>query len=326
MGRSSISNYNQQINILNAEYSRFSDTANVALSKLGNVTNINASREYLLQNVSKYDVLVIALRNSIDRLILDKAKRLKCIVTPTTGLNHIDHAYARHLGIDILSLQGEVAFLENITATAELTWGLLISLLRNIPAANKDVLQGNWLRDKFYGHELKNKTLGIIGYGRLGKMVAQYGKAFQMSIIAFDRDQASDDEFVKFVTFTELLAHSDVITIHLSLNDETRGMVDEDVFMRMKNGAIFINTSRGEIVDEAAFIKVLQSRRISAAVDVLADEISLDNNWLKKNKLVQYAKKNDNLIITPHIGGVTYESVEQTNLFMIKKLEKYLSN
>ena len=92
----------------------------------------------------------------------------------------------------------------------------------------------------------------------------------------------------------------------------------------MKNGTILINTARGEIIDEDAFLDALKSNRISAAVDVLADEISLDKDWLKRNKLIQYAKKNDNLIITPHIGGVTIESVDQANLFMIRKLENYL--
>lgn len=327
MGRSSISNYNQQINILNAEYSRFSDTANVALSKLGNVTNINASREYLLQNVSKYDVMFIALQNTIDRLILDEAKRMKCIVTPTTGINHIDNKYAIELGIDIISLKGEVAFLQEISATAELTWGLLLSLLRDIPNSTQDVIKKcNWQRNNFYGNELKNKTLGVIGYGRLGKMVARYGKAFNMSVIAYDRNKISKDKFVKFMSLEDLVSKSDVITVHLSLNDETKNIINENIFNQMKDGAILINTARGEIIDEEAFLFALNSKRISAAIDVLADEISLDNNWLIKNKLVQYAKKNDNLIITPHIGGVTYESVEQANLFMIKKLEKYLSN
>ena len=327
MGRSSISNYNQQINILNAEYSRFSDTANVALSKLGNVTNINASREYLLQNVSKYDVMFIALQNTIDRLILDEAKRMKCIVTPTTGINHIDNKYAIELGIDIISLKGEVAFLQEISATAELTWGLLLSLLRDIPNSTQDVIKkGNWQRNNFYGNELKNKTLGVIGYGRLGKIVARYGKAFNMPVIAYDRNKISKDKFVKFMSLEDLVSKSDVITVHLSLNDETKNIINENIFNQMKDGAILINTARGEIIDEEAFLFALNSKRISAAIDVLADEISLDNNWLKKNKLVQYAKKNDNLIITPHIGGVTYESVEQANLFMIKKLEKYLSN
>ena len=97
------------------------------------------------------------------------------------------------------------------------------------------------------------------------------------------------------------------------------------MFKQMKDGTILINTARGEIIDEEAFLNALNSKKISAAIDVLADEISLDNNWLKRNKLIKYAKKNDNLIITPHIGGVTYESVVLTNLFMIKKLEKYLS-
>ena len=316
-----------EFRILNTECGRFSDIAIQEIEKLGDVTHVEADRDYLLNNIADYDVLLIALRNTIDRSILEKAKKLKYIVTPTTGHNHIDCDFAEEQNIQIISLRGETEFLETITATAELTWGLLLSLMRHIPSAHQDVLHAHWDRNKYYGNELKGKSLGIIGYGRLGKMVAQYGKAFAMSVFAYDQNSFSSCNGIEFVDLDMLLSRSDVICLHLPLNKNTNGMLDENQFKKMKDGVVFINTARGEIVDETALISALKSGKVSAAAtDVLSDEVSLDVDWLKNSKLANYARNNKNLIITPHIGGVTYESVEQTNIFIIQKIERYIRN
>lgn len=312
--------------ILNTEPGRFSDEAKRALRDAASVDEVEADREYLLEHVARYDGLFICLRNAIDREVLSRAACLKCIVTPTTGLNHIDMKTAESMGITVLSLKGETRFLEGVTATAELTWGLLLALIRKIPTAHQSVIAGNWLRDNFYGRELRGKTLGVIGYGRLGKMIAAYGRVFGMQVIAFDRDPKSPAE-IDFVGLSELLRRSDVISLHLSLNDETRGLLNQERFSEVKYGAVFLNTARGEIVDESALLGALRDGRLSAAaVDVMADETSVDPSWLKKNILLAYAQEHDNLLIMPHIGGVTIESVEKTNRFMIEKLETYLKN
>jgi D-3-phosphoglycerate dehydrogenase / 2-oxoglutarate reductase len=313
--------------ILNTEPGRFSPRARAALRSVGRVDEIEADRPYLLDNVAKYDVLFIALRNLIDSTILDRAKRLKVIVTPTTGTNHIDVGALSSRGIALLSLEGETAFLNNITATAELTWGLLLSLARKIPAAKESVLGGRWARDHFCGMELRGKTLGVVGYGRLGKIVAQYGEAFRMVVVAFDRTLGSRSTGVQFLRLDDLLRLADVVSIHLPLSQETRGLFDDGRFQAMKPGAVLINTSRGDIIDEQAMLSALDRGDLAAAaVDVLTDETSLDPAWLANNRLVRYARTHDNLLITPHIGGVTYDSTEQTNLFMIARLEDYLKN
>ena len=312
--------------VLNTEPGRFSDKARAALGKLVHVEEEESDRDFLLENINNYDGLFICLRNIIDAELLERGDRLKFIVTPTTGLNHIDMEAANSKGVTVLSLRGETTFLETITATAELTWGLLLSLIRKIPSAYNDVLSGCWRRDNFYGTELSRKTLGVIGYGRLGKMVAHYGKAFGMKVISYDKKLVEPSD-VEFVDLHELMAQSDVITIHLALNDDTRGLIDEDLFSVIKPGAIFLNTARGEIVDESAMLKALMKGVLSgAAIDVISDEVSNKNNWLKNNALRLYASVNDNLIIVPHIGGVTTDSVENTNMFMINKLGTYLQN
>jgi len=308
--------------ILNAEPGRLSEKARAALRSLGTVVEVDADRDYLLSNVDRYDVIFIALRNAIDREVLRRATSLRCIVTVTTGLSHIDVSTAREKGITVLSLQGETEFLSDITATAELTWGLLLCLMRKIPAAHADVIQGRWERNDHCGMQLKDKTLGILGYGRLGKMVAAYGRAFRMSVIAFDRNP-EQDPCIEIVPFTELLRRSDIVSIHLPLTEDTRSLLGEEAIRLMKPGALLINTARGEIVDEAALADALSAGRLGgAAVDVLANEIVPSRR--RESPLIALARASGAILITPHIGGVTYESVEQTNLFMIAKLRRYL--
>jgi len=312
--------------ILNTEPGRLSQEARLALRKLARVDEVEADRLYLLENIHKYHGLFIGLRNLIDRDVLDKAELLRCIVTPTTGLNHIDMAFSEAKGVKVLSLRGETEFLSTVSATAELAWGMLLALVRKIPTANQSVMMGEWVRDNFYGNELRGRTLGILGFGRLGRMLSAYGQAFGMKVLSHDIRSVSVVD-VESVGLTELLERSDVISVNLALNDETRGMLGREEFLRVKQGAFLLNTARGEILDEDALLESLLTGRLAgAALDVMAGETSGNQNWLKESNLHAYARDHSNLLITPHIGGVTYESVEKTNHFIIEKLANYLRN
>lgn len=312
--------------ILSSEPGRLSTAAAAALRSLGEVHEVEADRQYLLDRIADYDALFIGLRNVIDRDIVARAGRLRCIVTPTTGTDHIDVEAARARGIAILSLQGETEFLRQITATAELTWGLLLSLIRHIPAAHEDVLQGEWMRDRFYGIELAGKCLGVVGYGRLGRIVSEYGAAFRMRVLAFDHHPESESGPVEFVPLRELLGQADIVSLHLPLTSETDGFFTAELFAEMKDGAVFLNTARGKLVDESALLEALRRGKLGgAALDVMAGETSADLRWLEQNELVAYARQHSNLILTPHMGGVTSDSVESTNLFMIRKLARFLT-
>jgi phosphoglycerate dehydrogenase-like enzyme len=155
-------------------------------------------------------------------------------------------------------------------------------------------------------------------------MVAAYGRAFGMTVVAFDRspDLGTD---IEFVDLGELLRRSDVVSVHLALTPETEGFLNADRLRAMKPGALLLNTARGRIVDEAALLEGLRSGRIAgAALDVLSGETSTDQDWLVHNELPVYAKDHDNLLITPHIGGLTAESAARTNSFMIDKLARHL--
>lgn len=319
-----MSSPHSSLRILNTEPGRLSSKARAALRELAIVDEIEANRKFILENIEKYNCLFIGIRNLIDKNILTRAAKLQCIVTPTTGLNHIDMKVATERGITILSLQGETEFLSTISATAELAWGMLLALVRKIPAAHLNVMAGEWERNHFYGNELRGLTIGIIGFGRLGKMLKTYAKAFGMRVLAYDINPVSAMD-VEFLELADLLQQSDVISVNLELNESTRGMLGAKEFSQMKKGSFLVNTARGEILDEEAFLESLKTGHLAgAAIDVIAAENSGNKNWLKESELLAYARDHRNLLITPHIGGVTYESVEKTNNFIINKLSKYL--
>ena len=274
------------------------------------------------------DVIITRLGYSINAEFIKKTPQLKVIVTATTGLDHIDLDLAKKKGIEVLSLKGETKFLSSITATAELTWGLLLSLIRRIPRASADVMKGNWNRDCFRGYELQNKTLGIIGYGRLGKIVAKYGDAFGMKVIAYDPHISNGS--VPLVGLNQLMSESDVISLHVPYTESTNNLLGEKEFALTKKGTLLINTSRGSIINESELLKMLNGGHIGgAALDVLSGEELFRegaDDWPASDQLVKYAKSNDNLIIVPHIGGLTYDSAYATEMFMAKKLISFLND
>lgn len=259
----------------------------------------------------------IGLDHIIDHRLM--GKNLKFIASPTTGLNHINMEHAQAKGIDIISLKGETEFLEDISATAELCWGLILSLVRKIPTAANSVESGKWDRDQFCGRELKGASLGIIGYGRLGRKVAKFGKAFGMKILVSSY-QLSDDKNVEFCSQTALLKQADIVTLHADSRPDNYQMIGAYELSLMKESSYFINTSRGDLVDEQALLNALSNKTIAgAALDVLEQEF---NPAVNSQSLIDYAKKNSNLIITPHVGGVTKESQYNVTHFIIDKLFK----
>ena len=312
--------------ILNVEPNGYSESAKLELEQLGNVDYLCLDRRHLLDRISDYEILIVRLSHQIDMEIMDAASTLKVIVSATTGLDHIDLTHATAKGIDILSLQDEKGFLKNVSASAEHTWALLLAISRRLPFAFESVKRDKWNRDAYKGHDLDGSKLGIVGYGRIGKKVANYGLAFNMSVSAFDPFIDNCGEHVnKMESLHQLLKHSDVISLHTPLNEDTRCMIGSTELNMMNRNAVLINTSRGEIIDEDALISALESKKIAgAAIAVLSNERSIING--EQNPLVRYSKNNENLILTPHIAGATYESMAKTELFMVNKLKHYLLN
>lgn len=306
--------------ILIAESRGFSPRAAATLDSEGEVVMADLKYDGLLAEIGTVDVLWIRLRNRIDPVLLEAAPSLKFIVSPTTGLNHIDLEETRRRGITVISLKGEREFLKDVRATAELTVALLLALMRQIPAARASVLEGRWERDWFRGHELYSMTAGIVGFGRLGRIVARYLRAFDMTVLASDPRVTEDDmpSDVRLVSMEQLLRDADVVTMHVDLSAESRGFFSDHHFATMKTGSWFINTSRGELIDEKALIHALRTGHLAgAALDVVSDEHAKN---MAGHPLIQFARGHANLLITPHIGGYTRQSLEKVECFLARKL------
>jgi len=230
---------------------------------------------------------------------------LRVVSTATTGADHIDVAALASRGIPLLTLAGQKEVLAGLTPAAEHSWLLVMACARQLRRAIDHVLAGGWNRVEFPGLMLRGKTLGIVGCGRIGTWMARYARAFEMSVLAFDPHLDRFPEWVTPAALDDVLRQSDIVSVHVPLGDETRGLLSRERLLLMKPGSILVNTSRGEVVDEAALLEVLSAGRIGAAgLDVLAGEPEIQEHPLRR-----YAEMNSNLIITPHIGGFSPDAV-----------------
>lgn len=273
-------------------------------------------------------ILVVGLAYQIDKKWIDAMPNLRVIASPATGFNHMDVKYAKEKGIKIISLRGRKGFLKEIPSTAEEAMGLLFSLIRYIPWAFEDVKNGAWDRMKWRGHQVYKKTLGLYGFGRLGRIMARFGRAFGMRVIAHDpyvsNGMISKKGAIQ-VSLSQLFKESDFLSLHVLLTDDTHNLMTYKHLSAMKPSAFLINTARGELIEKNALLKALENKKIAgAAIDVMWDERG-DGSHLKNNLLIEYAKKNKNLIIVPHIGGATFDAMRITQEFIADLVKKLLT-
>ncbi len=317
----------KSINILIAE-KEFSAKAKKILARSGRVINFGSRAEFF-RNLSKADVVVTGLEVKFDKPILDRARRLKLIGSRTTQLRYLDLDECRRRGIKIVNIKADAPALHKTPSTAEETMALILALLRKIPWGFEAIKKGEWDRAKYSGRELSGKTIGLIGFGRLGRLVAGYSAAFGMRALAYDPFVGAA-EMKKYgavkADLPNLLKLSDVVSLHAVYNDSTYKMLKQEHFKLMKPTAVFINTARGEITDEVALLEALKKGWIAGAgIDTLADE-SPDGAHLINNPLVEYARKNQNLIILPHLGGSTEEATERTQVYISELVVKAIKN
>ncbi|MBI4160709.1 MAG: hydroxyacid dehydrogenase [Candidatus Yanofskybacteria bacterium] len=273
------------------------------------------------------DILVVKLGMKISREVIARLPHLAIIGTSTTGLNHIDMEAAEARGVRIASLRGETKFLKTITPTAEETIGLIIGLMRKLPWAFESIKQGEWNRERFYGNELYGRTLGIIGFGRLGSIVTRYAKVFGMRVIAADpfvSDAVIRRGGAERATLQNVFRKSDVVSLHVLLTPKTENMITKKHFRLMRPHAYFVNTARGELIDETALLEALKKKQIAgAALDVLWGE-DPSGKHLKDNPLLAYARTHDNLFIVPHLGGASFDAMARTEEFIAEKIIREL--
>lgn len=310
------------LNILITEPDNYSEEAVIILNSIGTVTMRRVTYKGLMDTVHDFHVLVIRLGLTIDKEIIEKGKNLRYIVSPTTGIDHIDYQWAAKKGVELITLQGEQDFLKTIPSTAEFTWGLLLSLLRNIPSAIEDVKAARWDRDKFRGNNLKGRRLGILGLGRVGKQVAAYGKVFGMDLAAHDPFQPEwVDGVIKKETLESLLQWCDILTIHIPYNEDTRLLLNESTLKNLRYGSFIVNTSRAGIWNEQHILELLDSGYLKG---VATDVISEERGAVDNHPMIRFAALHSNLIITPHLGGATIESMQMTEVFVANKLKHTL--
>jgi len=250
-------------------------------------------------------ILDASMKVPFPRERLEKAPLLKVFVTATTGSDHIDAAWLKQNNVPLLTLKGQTEVLRNLTPAAELSWMLLLALARKLRPAIRHVADGLWDREQFPGMMLKGRTLGLVGLGRIGGWMARYAQAFGVKVCAYDPYQKEWPKEVLNLSLDDVLRQSDFISIHVHASEETRGLMGNDEFTKIKRGAILINTSRGSIVDETALLEALDCGKLGGyGCDVVEGEPDV-----KETALWKFAQNHDQVLITPHIGGFSPDAL-----------------
>jgi D-3-phosphoglycerate dehydrogenase / 2-oxoglutarate reductase len=260
-------------------------------------------RPRLPEILADYDALVVRSMTKVTADLLKAGKKLKVVGRAGIGVDNVDVAAATELGILVVN-----APTANLMSATEHTFALLLSLARSVPAADAALKAGKWDRKPFVGVELQHKTLGVIGFGRIGQKVAARAKAFEMEVVAYDPfldAQAARRLEIELLTLEELLARADVVTLHTPLTEQTRNLLSAERIAGMKRGALVINCGRGGVIDEQALLAALDSDHLGGAgLDVFAKEPPED--WA----LARHPK----VVVNPHIGAQTHEAQERISI------------
>ena len=259
------------------------------------------------------DALVVRSAVQADDALMASAPKLRVIGRAGVGVDNIDADAATRRGIVVMNTPGA-----NAVAVAELTIGLMLALARKVPVANTGMHAGRWEKKNLQGTELRGKTLGILGLGRIGLEVAKRAKGFGLEIIASDpfvSAAVARENGIKLVTLDELIAGSDYITLHVGLTPQTTGVINAKTLAAMKKGVRIINCARGELIDDAALVEALKSGQVAgAALDFFAVEPAKDTPYAEL----------DNVILTPHIAGSTAEAQEAVGIQIARQVRDYL--
>ncbi len=289
------------------------------LRKLGykNDKYYNSDLKTILDRIKDYNGLVIRSRFKIDKTFIDKAKNLDFIARVGSGTENINVKYAISKNISIINAPEG-----NRDAVGEHALGMLLSLTNNLLPANESIKQGVWEREKFRGYEINGKTVGIIGYGNMGKSFANKLKGFNCNVICYDIKKNLGDLNSRQVSLNELKNKSEIISLHIPLSVSTKKMINRDFISQIKNPFWLINTARGSVIETDDVVEALKSKKIlGAALDVLEYESSSFESIFKKNiESLDYLIKAENVILSPHIAGWTYESHKKLAQIILNKV------
>lgn len=286
-----------------------------------NTEGYRLNRQEILSIIQDYDGVVIRSRILIDRVFLDAAKNLKFIARVGAGLDAIDIDYAAEKGVLLISAPEG-----NSTAVGEHALGLLLSLLNNLNRADRQLRQGLWQREANRGHELSGQTVGIIGYGNMGKAFAKTLCGFDCRVICYDIEPGVGDENARQVSLDEFFAQAQVLSLHTPLTPETESMVNADFINSFTHNIYLINTARGRSVVTADLVQALKTGKVlGAGLDVLEYEHSSFENLMSQRppEALETLMKMDNVILSPHIAGWTHESKEKLARVTVAKIQNH---
>ena len=279
--------------------------------------NLCENKIELEKTIKDYDALIVRNKTKVNSEVLKNASNLKFIGRLGVGLDNIDTEYCKNKDIHVQPATGM-----NADSVAEYVFSSSISLIKKIPMFHNGTIKGDWPRTTIKSTEINQKYLGIIGFGTIGKKVAEYSSKNGLNILAYDPyiKEINDKEIdAKLSSLNEIYEKSDIVSIHLPLTDETKNMINKSSFSQMKNKPIIINTSRGGIINESDLIEAYHKNIISGfALDVFEKE-PIESEFYKK------IKQGMNCILTPHISGVTTESNIRVSDFIVKKITDFFN-
>ncbi len=273
------------------------------------------TQDELQEILPEISAIIIRSATKINANLLEKAPNLQYVIRAGEGTDNIDKQLCQKKGVKISNTPGA-----NNNSAAEHAIALMLACLRKIPAANSSMSQGKWEKPLFTGNELSNKTVGIVGFGRIGQLVAKRLQGFETKTLFFDPHHQQSSEFgasgVK--SLEELLKQSDLVSIHVPLNDSTKNLFNKERLMQMKKGSILVNAARGKIIEESALVATLKAGHLgAAALDVFSNEPLEENSSLRGL---------DNLILTPHLGGSTEEAQFRVGEMAIHQIKEFFLN
>ena len=286
-------------------------------------THMLPTQEELVKLIPDYDVLIMRVDPKITKEIIDAAANLKVIGVCSVGLNHVDMDACKAKGVQVFNAPGL-----NANAVAELTFSKMLDLSRHTIPANYDVkVNKTWDKYKFVGRELRGKTLGILGFGRIGQRVGELARAFKMDVVAYDPylpAHVFEEQHAKSLSIDEVLKVSDYVTIHMPLTDETKNLFNAHSISEMKDGAVVLNMARGGIVNEKDMYEALKAGKLGGyASDVMENELAaggLTEGATFDSPLFEC----DNFVITPHLGAQTVDASRDIAGLIISKVKEAL--
>ena len=285
-----------------------------------NIEMYSESKTEIIKIIHLYDIIIIRSRFLIDKPLLQAAKKLKIIARVGAGLENIDMNFAKKLGIKILSAPEG-----NRNAVGEHTIGMLLCLMNKLLLSNNKILNGLWDREASRGYEIKNKVVGIIGYGNMGRSFAKKLKGFNVKVIFYDIKDGIEDKYAKQVDLTTLKKESQIISLHVPKTHLTKEMINYSFISEMINPFWIINTSRGSVINTKDLLRGIRENKVlGAGLDVLEFESSSFNSIFTNKKTPDFLKdlfNCENVIFSPHVAGLTYESHKKLSEVILNKIQ-----